>query len=78
MSEQEIFSRLGQVFERVFGREVALTKETTAQDVAGWDSLNHMQIVMEVENEFAIKFLLPDVVRMQNVGDMADIVLSKC
>ena len=37
-----------------------------------------MQIVMEVENEFAIKFLLSDLVYVQNVRDLANIVFSKC
>lgn len=50
--------------------ELELTPETTADDVPGWDSLNHTILMAEVQKHFQIKFTLKEVVRFRNVGDM--------
>jgi acyl carrier protein len=49
----------------------------SSNDVDGWNSLNHMILVSEVEKAFSIKLKLKDLNKMHNVGDMIDIILSK-
>jgi acyl carrier protein len=49
----------------------------SAKDVEGWNSLNHMILVSEIEKAFSIKFKLKDLNKMHNVGDMIDIIASK-
>lgn len=76
MTREEVFARLADVFRDVFDREVALTDATTAADVDGWDSLTHITLIGGVEDEFGVKFPMKDVVRLKNVGEMADLVLE--
>ena len=78
MSEDQILRRVEAVSRRVFGREnVELRRETTAADVAEWDSLSHMQLIMALEKEFGMRFGLSDIAGLANVGDLVDILAAK-
>ena len=76
MERAEVYSRLAEVFRDVFDREVALADETTAADVPGWDSLNHITLIGTVEDEFDVKFPMKDVVGMKNVGELVDKIIE--
>ena len=77
MERSEVFERLNQVFCEVFDDDaITVTEETTAADVAGWDSLMHITLIAEVEEEFDMKFPMKNVVGMKNVGDMVDVILE--
>ena len=76
MERAEVYSRLTDVFRDVFDREVALVDATTAADVPGWDSLNHITLIGTVEDEFDVKFPMKDVVGMKNVGELVDKIIE--
>ena len=76
MNRDEVYARLKEVFQDVFGREVALSDTTTAADVPGWDSLTHITLIGTIEDEFDIKFPMKDVVHMKNVGELVDKVIE--
>ena len=76
MERAEVYSRLADVFRDVVDREVALADETTAADVPGWDSLNHITLIGTVEDEFDVKFPMKDVVGMKNVGELVDKIIE--
>lgn len=78
MQKEEIVTRLTPVFRKVFANtSLELTDQLSALDVENWDSLSHMLLISEVENEFSIKFKLKDLNKMANVGDMIAIIGSK-
>jgi len=78
MDEKSIMPELEQVFRKVFNNEsLIISRDMSANDVDGWNSLNHMILVSEVEKAFSIKLKLKDLNKMHNVGDMIDIILSK-
>ena len=78
MERIDIESRLTSIFRKVFGNETLnLSNELTANDVEQWDSLSHMILITEIENDFSIKFKLRDLNKMRNIGDMIDIIASK-
>ena len=54
-----------------------MTDETIAPQVPGWDSLNHVNIVLAVEHHFKVKFKRYEVLRLKNVGDLQKLVDSK-
>ena len=76
MDRTEVYTRLASVFQDVFDREVTLTDATTAADVPGWDSLNHITLIGTVEDEFDVKFPMKDVVGMKNVGELVDNIIE--
>ena len=78
MNDDEITATLTSVFQRVFQeRDLAITRETTAQDVAKWDSLRHIEMITDVEMTFGLKFTLREVMRLKSVGDLVDLIRAK-
>ncbi len=78
MSKEEVFERLNEVFRDVFDDEsIVVNETTTSADIEDWDSLEHINLLAAVEQEFGMKFSMGQVVTMKNVGEMADIILSQ-
>lgn len=78
MTREEVFETLNEVFRDVFDDEsITVAEQTTAEDIEDWDSLEHINLVAAVEQEFGIKFNMGQIVTMKNVGEMADIILSQ-
>ncbi|MGI6665487.1 MAG: acyl carrier protein [Christensenellaceae bacterium] len=75
MSRTEIFEKLNLVFQDVFDDEgIIVSEETTANDIEDWDSLEHINLIVSVEEAFDMKFSMGQVVTMKNVGAMVDII----
>lgn len=51
-----------------------VTGETTASDVAGWDSLTHITLISAVEDYFSVRFAMKDLVKLKNVGELIDLI----
>ncbi len=78
MENQEIYERLNNVFRDIFDDESIVVKpETTSNDIEDWDSLEHINLVVAVEQEFGMKFNMNEVTTMKNVGDMVKIILER-
>ena len=78
MEKAEIFTKLNQVFRDVFDdEELVISETTTANDIADWDSLEHINLIVAVEEAFGIKFNMNEVTTMKNVGEMAALITNK-
>lgn len=76
--ERDILAELTPIFRDVFGDEVMnIGRQTTADDVEGWDSLTHIEMIVAVEKHFGIRFKSFDLQKLQNVGDLADMIKLK-
>ncbi len=78
MNEEEIYDRLNEVFRDVFDDDTIEVDElTTADDIDDWDSLEHINLIAAVEQEFGIKFRMGEVSTMKDVGEMVEIIMSR-
>ena len=78
MSRQEILEQLNSVFTDVLDEgSIQLTESNTADDVEGWDSLTHVQLVVAVEKKFGMRFSAKEIQSWKNVGEMIDSISSK-
>ena len=57
--------------------DVVISEKTTARDVPGWDSLAHINVIVAVESEFALKLKSSEVARVQDVAGLIDIILER-
>ena len=75
MTRSEIFEGVNEVFRDVFDDEdITVNDATTAADIEDWDSLEHINLVVAIEERFGVKFTMPEVNGMKNVGDMVTIL----
>ena len=54
-----------------------ISDDTLASEIPGWDSLNHVNIIMAVEQHFGVRFKTVEVLRLKNIGDLQRLVISK-
>jgi len=51
--------------------------ETTAFEVPGWDSLNHVNVILAIEKHYNVRFKNLEILRLKNVGALQKLVESK-
>ena len=68
---ESVHERLEGVFREVFADPgLELTAETTADDIDGWDSLAHINLIFRVEQEFGVRLAGDEGASLANVGEL--------
>ncbi len=76
MTREEIFEAVTEIFRDVFDDEELTIGETTnSEDIEDWDSLEHIELVINMEKRFSLKFNIKEVNKLQNVGEMVDLIM---
>ena len=61
MRQQEVFTKLQDVFDGVFLQKVEVSRDLSANDVEEWDSLTHVSLILAVEEAFGVRFRVGEV-----------------
>jgi acyl-CoA synthetase (AMP-forming)/AMP-acid ligase II/acyl carrier protein len=70
---RSIAERVAIVIANAFGFPwMDVRRETTADDVEGWDSLAHASLILKVEQTFGIRFDDGEIFKLANVGQLID------
>jgi acyl carrier protein len=78
MNKTEILERLTIIFrETLENNLISLNEDTVADEIEGWDSLTHIQLVVTIENDFGIRFSSKEIQSWKNVGALVDNILLK-
>lgn len=51
--------------------------DTTADQVPGWDSLSHLNVILAVEKEFNIRFKAFELLKLKNIGELQTLINIK-
>ncbi len=51
--------------------------ETTANQVPGWDSFNHINVILAIEKEYNIHFKGLEILRVKNIGELQKLIDTK-
>ena len=78
MDDTALYGKLTEVFREVFeDEEIVLSPDLTADKTMGWDSLKNVRLMLTIEKGFGVKIATSEMIRLQNVGDIADIIKRK-
>ncbi|MBQ9361073.1 MAG: acyl carrier protein [Lachnospiraceae bacterium] len=67
----EIKTRVNKVFRKVFEDDsLNIEMETCSDDIPGWNSLAHINLLAMIEKEFDIRFDIDQIITFENVGDI--------
>lgn len=78
MTKDEVLSKITVIMQNVFeNSDLTVTESTSGDDIDEWDSLAHIDLIDHIEKEFKVKFGLGELLKLKNVGQMADLVLKK-
>lgn len=73
-----MLSQLEPIFRDILDNSrLNLTRESNASNVAGWDSLAHINLISAIEQQFGISFTLGELQELKNVGEMIDLMERK-
>lgn len=78
----EVRERLQVLFQDTFGDpDIVLKDSMTAEDIDGWDSLAHINLVIAVEKAFGVRFATAEIANLkedgQNVGSFVELIARK-
>lgn len=77
-SSQDVLNSCNEIFRTVFSEsDLSISATTSASDIADWDSLAQIQLLMAMEQTFEIQFSLDEVEDLQNVGEIVELILAK-
>jgi acyl carrier protein len=78
MNRNDIYSKLTDIMRDVFDDESLQPVDSmTSEDVAEWDSTNHVRLMVAIEGEFNIRFETDEITAPENVGEVVDLIQSK-
>ena len=78
MTDEEIYNKMTELFRDLFSDDaITLNPGTTAADIEGWDSFNHLSVIVAVETQFGIKMTTREIDNLKNVGDIVAVIQSK-
>ncbi len=78
MQNEALLEQVQEIFRDVLDdEEIVLQDISTAEDVEGWDSLTHIQLIVAIEKHFKIKFTSKEILSWKNVGELVDCLASK-
>ncbi len=73
-----VHERIQGVFRQVLARSDLTVQSTdTPADVPGWDSFNHVNLVLALEEEFGLTFSTAEIGKLASVGDFCCLIEGK-
>jgi acyl carrier protein len=76
--QTRIFEEVATLMRDIFARDdIVVAPSTTAADVAGWDSIKQIEIVVAVEEKYGIRMKAREVDSMRSVGDLVALIDQK-
>ena len=78
MQSEEIYAQLTAIFHDIFDDDtLVLTPELTAAQVPEWDSFNHINLIVAIEQRFKIKFQTAELEQLHSVGHLVALIETK-
>ena len=75
---QAIIDSITPIFREVFEDDsLVVTPNLTANDVKNWDSLNHITLIVELEELVGFSFTTDELANLRNVGDFINLLSIK-
>jgi acyl carrier protein len=78
METGEIYAQLTDLFRELFANdEIVLKPETSAKDIEGWDSFNHLSVIVAVETRFGLKMKTQELDKLNQIADLVTMIKEK-
>jgi acyl carrier protein len=77
VNRHQVTTKLQKIFREVLDPEIVLRDDLDATQVETWDSLNHITLIVEIEQRFGIELTTDELAALRNVGEMIDLLVQK-
>lgn len=70
--------KLNQIVANILEIDPSLLSESSnAQNTPRWDSLRHIEVIFAVESAFHVRFTMPEITSLKNLGDIRRVLAAK-
>jgi len=74
---KNILFKLNKIFCEIFDdHSLKIKKNTSANDIEEWDSLNQIKIILACEKKFKVKLKARDINNLENVGAFVNLLIK--
>jgi len=70
-------SELQPLFYKALGKKAEITESTTRKGMPIWDSINHISLIMELQDHFKVSFNTTEIQKIDSVNTLAEILEKK-
>jgi acyl carrier protein len=71
------FEDLKPIISRVFTEDEKLDVDMKKSEILGWDSMGHLNLILEIEDSLGISFTKEEIERIDSLKVLLDIINSK-
>jgi acyl carrier protein len=68
---------LTKIFKKVMGENTVITEGTKREDIKNWDSLNHLNLVLELMEFYKLEFTPEEISKMNSIKQIIEIIKGK-
>jgi acyl carrier protein len=69
------FEQVREIASDIFGiKAEKITAQSSPQTIENWDSMQHLHLILAIEERFAVHFEPEDIEEMNNIGAVAALV----
>ncbi len=54
-----------------------LDENSNASNTPQWDSLRHIEVIFAVESAYQVRFTMPEIASLRNLGEMRQLLMAK-
>ena len=77
-TKSEYLELLAPIFKDVFENDdINLQLESSSKDIDEWDSLSHIQLIVEIEKYFEIRFSSKEIQSWNTVEELIETIIQK-
>ena len=73
----EVLTKVQEVFKQAMGNEVQVDMNTEKDMILEWDSLNHLNLVVELENSFDLGLSMEEIEGMNSVRGIVALINAR-
>jgi acyl carrier protein len=73
----EVLSRVQEIFQLAMGTGLKVDMDTEKEMVQEWDSLNHLNLVVELESAFDLGLTMEEIEGMHTVRGIVELIQSR-
>ncbi len=69
--------QLQEIFRNAFSSDVPINSETSKENLPEWDSINHLNLIVELEDQLNLQFTPEEIESIKSVHILLDLIQKK-
>lgn len=70
-------AQLQEIFQSAFNEEIDLLPTSSKDTLEAWDSINHLQLIVELEDRLGVSFTKEEIEQLDSVAKLTAILAAK-